>query len=392
MRRPLATVAALGLLLTAACGDDDAGSTTTTTTATAITPTTTAATPTTEAAAGGPIVFSGQGNDLVAYATEPPFERQVVVTNAADDPEGGRDVNGQICFDPDDRRRFVAGEDTDQGGEGDPGWGIFTLDGDAVGELEATQVAKLVPTYQGSDDNAENYGCGFLPDGRLVTTDVGNQAAGEPDGQLIVWFPPFGMEGNRYCKVDVALATGQGILVTDEHVHVAQARAGVFRYRIADLPTSDDAAGGCGGTDDTGAPFAAVAGEPFVTGDDVNQLPTPSGIAEGPDGRLYVASVFNGVISELRPDGTFVRTILRPRDGEVLGAAPYSTGTPLGLAVGDDGTIYYADIGVVIEPSVGPGERTGSVRRITFVDGEPQPPETMDAGLSFPDGVGIFVS
>jgi hypothetical protein len=40
---------------------------------------------------------------------------------------------------------------------------------------------------------------------------------------------------------------------------------------------------------------------------------------------------------------------------------------------------------------LGPGSGTGKVRRITFEDGEPQPPETMASDLAFPDGIGVFV-
>ena len=63
--------------------------------------------------------------------------------------------------------------------------------GNKVGSLKAKQVGKLQPTYQGATDNAENYGCGLLSDGRLLTSDIGNQADGRRNGQLIVWFPPF---------------------------------------------------------------------------------------------------------------------------------------------------------------------------------------------------------
>jgi hypothetical protein len=38
----------------------------------------------------------------------------------------------------------------------------------------------------------------------------------------------------------------------------------------------------------------------------------------------------------------------------------------------------------------GPGTRTGSVNRITFTNGKPNPPELMADGLQFPDGLGIW--
>jgi hypothetical protein len=345
-----------------------------------------------------PILLSPQGDDLIAYATEPPFDAQVVIRNADEDPEGGLDINGQVCFDPDDPKRFVVGEDTDQGPDNLPGWGIFEISGDRTGELDARQVAKLVPTYQTEFDTdesqPENYGCAWLPDGRVITTDIGNQATGDFNGQVIVWFPPFGFDNNAYCKIDVELATAQAALLDGEWLYVAEARRpAVSRYPVAELPTGPDAADGCGATDDTGAPLAEdVAKEPFIEPDDDNGLSTPSGLAQAPDGRLYVSSVINGVISEFDPDGTFRRMVLAPDDGEELGTEPLSVGTPLGLVVGPDGTLYYADIGIVIsEDGIGPGSEIGTVRRIEFSDDAALAPEVIDDGLRFPDGLGIYV-
>lgn len=376
--------AALLAAVASACADDGepgAGGGTTTSAATATT---------TTAPAGGLVVLNGQGNDLVAYASEPPFTRQVVVRNATDDSEHGLDMNGQICFDPQDPSRFVAGEDT---GQPNPpaGWGIFELDGDRVGELSARQVGKLTPTYQPADDEPENYGCGFLDDGRIVTVDVGSQATGGGTGQLIVWFPPFESREVRYCKLDVSLPTGQGVLVDGDAVYVAAARAGVFRYDVTTFPTSDDPFGGCTGRDATGAPVAeGVERTLFIEPGDANRLATPNAIAKGPGGRLYVSSVLNGVIAELDAGGRFLRAVLEPPAGETLGAEPFSTGTPLGLAVGPDGTVYFADIGIVIgDDGVGPGRSAGAVRRIRFEGGEPLAPETIDSGLTFPDGIGL---
>ncbi len=345
----------------------------------------------------GAIVFNGQGNDLVAYDGEPPFESQIVIPHHDEETEpDGLDINAQICFDPDNPRRFVAGEDTLQNTTGEPGWGIFELEGDRVGALSARQLAKLVPTYQETGGNAENYGCGYLPDGRILTTDIGNQAEGPGNGQLILWFPPF--EGHELgdiasCKLDITLATAQSILVDGDTVYVAAARGGVFRYDATTFPTGATPEEGCEGTDPIGGPMTtSVTRETLITGNEENGVATPAGIATGPDGQLYVSSVFTGVISEFTADGTFVRRVLEPPAGEVLGEQPYSTGTPLGIGVGPDGSIYYADIGIVATADgIGPGDGTGKVRRIAFIDGEPQTPEVMDEGLAFPDGIGIFV-
>jgi hypothetical protein len=338
----------------------------------------------------GVIVFNGEGNNLNAYAADPPFTKQNVIRNHDDDPNG-LDINAQICFFPDGSKRFIAGEDT---GQPNPpqGWGIFQLRGSKIGKLSAKKVGKLTPTYQPSNDNAENYGCGFLSDGRVLTTDIGNQASGPEDGQLIVWFPPFNTTKVRYCKVDVGIATAGGIYVDSKNrVYVPSGRAptaGVVRYS-GPFPTSDTAKGGCGANDATGAPMVtSVKKEQFIGLG--NGLAAPIAIVRAPKNDFYVSSVISGVINEYDADGGFVRTILQPPAGETLGETTFSTGTPLGLGVGPDGTLYYADIGITItSDGIGPGPE-GTVRRIRFVNGEPQPPETMGGGLAFPDGIGVY--
>jgi hypothetical protein len=336
------------------------------------------------------IVFSGEGNRLNAYAPDDDDRKQTVIETRAQDPNGW-DINAQICFDPDGSRRFIAGEDT---GQPNPpqGWGFFQLAGNEVGELSATRLGKLTPTYQSSADNAENYGCGFLSDGRLVTTDVGNQAGGDGDGQLIIWFPPFDSFDVRYCKLDITIGTaGQIYVAPDDTIYVASARVtpGIYAYEPP-FPTSNDAAGGCGRVDGTGAPLADAIDKSLFIPNDSN-IPTPNAIIASLVGTYYISSVINGVIAEYDQQGRFVRRILEPPAGETLGPVPYSTGSPFGLGIDSSGTLYYADIGIVVSSSgVGPGRRTGTVRRIPFDNGNPLPPITMDSGLSFPDGIGIL--
>ena len=346
--------------------------------------------PTPVATAG--IVFSGEANRLNAYDPSAGFAKQTVIERASLDPENGKDINGQLCFTagPDGTRQFIAGEDTGQGEPGIlQGWGFFRLDGDEVGGFSAPQIGKLTPTYQGGDDNAENLGCGFLSDGRLLTADVGNQRAGPGTGQLIIWFPPLDEPDPRFCKLDVEIGTAQFIAVDEQdHVYLTNARIGpgVYLY-TGPFPTSDDAAGGCGRIDGTGAPLVdegMVTKERFIA--DAN-IPTPSGIVLKPGGGLYVASVLNGVIAEYDSDGQFIRRVLEPPLRSTL---PRPGGAPAGLGLASDGTLYYADIGLAMGPrGPGPGRDLGTVRRIRFVNDEPQHPEILDTGLNFPDGIGI---
>ena len=70
---------------------------------------------------------------------------------------------------------------------------------------------------------------------------------------------------------------------------------------------------------------------------------------------------------------------------------PHATGTPQGLAVDSHGDLYYADLDIVWEEWMpGPGSN-GRVWRVRMgPSGEPQAPEVLLEGLSFPDGLGII--
>lgn len=386
MNRPTLLLFAVLVLVAAACSDDTADDATDeaadTTTSADSTTTTADAVPTTAGPApelGGNVALSGQGNDLVAYDLD--GNRQLVIPRASDDDPDSRDLNGQVCFL--DATTFIAGEDTGQPVTV-PGWGIFTLEGGTFDELRGVQIGKLIPTYRPADSQPEMFGCGVLADGRVVLTDVGNQAIGPGTGQLMMFFPPVTGDVTSYrgeitdhCKLDTEIATAQQIALDGDDVLVASARpptVGVWRY--TDLPVSLD-------------DCAPASKELFIDPAD-GGLGIANGITPAPDG-WYVSSVFTGAINEYDADGEFVREILRPPDGETLGAEPYSTGTPNGLATTADGTLWYADLGLVIrdDGGIGPGSGTGTVRVIRFVDGEPQPPEIIDEGLAFPDAIGV---
>jgi len=341
------------------------------------------------------VLFSPEGQDLNAYDVSNGNLRQAVISGNEEEADPVLpSVNGQVCFNS--SRQFVLGDDAGEPNP-PPGWGIFQLFGDRVGEFSVAQIARLIPSYIGGPEAGDNYGCGFLPDGRLLLTDIGEKVTGPGTGQLTIWFPPFHLipSENHYCKIDNAIATAGGIYIDDqERIYVASARndAGIYRYTGA-LPTSDDAAGGCGGVDELGAPFVdpgRITKELFIVGGDTN-IPSPNAVVSSGHGTFYVSSVINGVIAEYDASGKFVRRILEPPAGEMLGPQPYSTGTPLGIGVDSQGTLYYADLGLVVTPgNIGPGDHTGTVRRIRFENGQPLAPEIIDQGLRFPDGIGIL--
>jgi hypothetical protein len=357
------------------------------------------------------IVFNGEGNRFNAYDTAT-GQKQTVIHSAADaesgehtSPSDPRDINAQICFfeAKDGSTRFIAGEDTGQGShgtDGQPGWGIFELEGKKVGTLSAVQVGKLKTTFQTSDNaderapyesNPENYGCGLLSDGRVVTSDVGNQYPLTPNnGQLIVWFPDpvkgFDTYDVEHCKIDTEIPTSGGIYVdAQDRVYVASNRpsapvpdrlGGIYRYS-GDFPTSPA---------DCEAKAAAIEREAFILAKPGIELLTPSAITPSGKGTFYVSSVFDGRIAEYDEDGGFIRLVLQASPG----LPPYDTGTPYGIGVGPDGSIYYADLGVIATPP-GPGDHNGTVRRIRFDgDGNPLAPEIMDEGLEYPDGIGVL--
>ena len=343
------------------------------------------------------ILYSPEGNRLRRYDIEsikqPPLRQDVLIERAAADPGHGRDINGMVCLVPDGSGRFIAGEDTGQPAI-PPGWGVFDPDGTQVGKLTATYF--VLPM-------GDPFGCVFDSQGHLFTTEIGNDVTGEPNGQLIMWFPPYvGFPGapgtypnaehsTNFCKIAIDLGTSTSIAIDEQdRVYVASARnsglsanGSVLRYSPP-FPTGTDAAGGCGQVDALGSPLAdTVSAEVFVTD---ASIPTPTGIARAHIGNWYVSSVLNGVIAEFTPDGVFVRRVL----SAPAITFPISTGNPQGIAVDAAGDLYFADLQLALNPGgIGPG--SGKVRWIHFdAVGNPSPPTVIRENLAFPDAVSVL--
>lgn len=358
------------------------------------------------AAGAGELLYGTEGNRLHRFDVDtlgnPKVLADVFIERASPGETGGpgpttpggRDINGMICRFPDGSGRFVAGEDTGQVAVR-PGWGVF--------DANANQVGKLTATYleNPNDDRVgEPYGCAFDSQGRLFTTSVGEQALGAHTGQLILWFPPYdrfpgapgsypnGEISTGFCKIDVAIGTASGIVIdAQDNIYVASpASFQVLKYSPP-FPTGADAQGGCGRTDVTGQPLADESRanrSVFIQG---APLETFTGLALAKNGHLYVGQVLRGLIEEYDfgsdPNRAPLRTIVSPP-----GNPWETTGTPQGLAVGADGTLYYADLNIL--PTLQPGP-SGKFWRVRFdAKGNPQPPEAILTGLDFPDGVALL--
>jgi hypothetical protein len=339
------------------------------------------------------LLYSPEGNRLRRYDIDsiktPPLRQDVLIERAS---SGGLDINGMVCLVPGGDGRFIAGEDTGQPTI-PPGWGVFEADG--------TRVGKLAATYFVSP--GDPFGCVFDSQGRLFTTEIGIEIGGAPNGQLIMWFPPYdrfpGAPGTypnaerstNFCKISSALGTPTSIAIDDQdRIYVTSARASGFAgggsvVRFSPpYPTSPGAAGGCGQVDALGSPVAdGVQGEAFIVS---GTIPTPTGIARARNGNWYVASVLNGVIGEFDPSGALVRRVLTASQPGL----PTLSGNPQGLAVDADGDLYFADLQLTLGPGgIGPGP--GKVRWIHFDDlGNPAPPRIIRERLAFPDALAVL--
>lgn len=326
-------------------------------------------------------VLVAHGGGLLAVDTGS-YESQLLI-----DPADG-EVQGEVCFDPDAPRTFAIGTRS----EDSAGWAIYELSGAAVGSLTAERIAEFEPTHQGAP---RSFGCVFLPDGRLATTSTGGWGYDEATtGELLLWFPPFDGSAPRFCKLVQGMGTAGGValdadgslLVVDQRPDRGQRTGGVYRV-TGDLPTSPDAAGGCGGDDGAGGPLVddgRLSLETFIALDQNSQ--TPTDLAPTAAGTWLVSNIYTGYLHEYDADGAPVRRIAQP--GSTLPDGQLEAFTPYGIVEAPDGSIWVAHHGL---QGTSPSDGGGQLIVVRFgEDGAPMEKERIVRDLQAPDGIAVI--
>ena len=366
-------------------------------------------------AAAYEVVLSTQGEYMDGYLVNgKAFPPRVIV----DDPDphppdalteppfiGGRHLNGKVCFFPArvhaHRHQFVVADDEYREACLDPhppqarcsvtdpnspfyvghdldGWAVFSANG------KWTRQHINVPGTPAQDQNndpvgaRDPQGCVFLRDGRLFGTDVGSEITGVNDGALMVFFPggPSGGYGS-YCFLDKSLAD-PGMPAMDDagNLYVPEPQGARVTKFSPPYPSSPA---------DCNNPEHLVTTPPGKTTwlpGGTGGLSIPVSIVRVPHStHWYVAGVLGpAIINEYDADGKFVRNI-------VPAGVPKN---PLGMDVGRDGTLYYAELN--LDPATF-NPRCGSVSMVRFdKKKQPQPPQTLGQHLLFPDGITVIDS
>jgi hypothetical protein len=351
----------------------------------------------------------------VAFDTPDPADPSSITGTP---PFAGRHLNGKMCFFPrglGHNGNYVVADDTyreaclDTGtpqarcsvtrrgskfyiGKDPDGWGVFSKKGRWRKRHIHTAWPGFAETPQGMDPgqppqgNADPQGCVFDGAGNMYGNDVGTGDPTDPDpshhGALLVFFPGPQQRYDTYCFLDKDLSQA-GMPAMDEAGNIYVAETGMGRMWKFSPPFPS-------GPADCPGPDHLVTSLPTKTQFPVVASPTPAAIVRVPGtDHWYIDSVLlpgvpgsgGGSIDEYDANGTFVRNI-------VQNVPPGTLLNPIGMDVGSDGTLYYAELNLNMDTSTG----CGRVSQIRFVGGTPQAPEVLGQNLSFPDGITVVDS
>jgi hypothetical protein len=274
--------------------------------------------------------------------------------------------------------------------------GPFKMPGQSIG-------SDSPPTANGVFNNNQTYtGCVVGAHANVFANDIATAQGDYPppsSGRLVEWFAP---SYTTYCIVYGPTTGGTGPHHTDGSGGLAQpgmmalasngdllvpnvGTSSVLRFAKSSMPTS--AAQCPGGI----YPRSKVKISTFV------KVSFPAGVAKDPTCGCYAVSSYIG-----NPSIIWVTADGQPEAGrgsvpgtsiDDLGKAPNQY-NPFGLAFAPDGTLYFIDIHVVCKALLtgcGPGTNEGRVMKVTFTNGQPSTPVTINGGFDFPTSVTVCV-
>ncbi len=351
---------------------------------------------------------NAQGNQLDAYDVSELIPRTTMTTpipSHSHDPSAapgsdtvghGNDVNGQLCtiVQADGSVRYVMGEDSDQGdlplGVAQ-GWGIFEPTGGIAGPWTLSD--KIVPSYNftepPNDHLPDNTGCKAAADGEhLFLVDLGIGAFDvEGVGSLFIVYRDD--DGNfshdsSFCVLANDLTTAGYIAEhTDGSALVPESgrsSGGVVSRFSPPFPAEGDEAACKAYRESHGADERPNFIQPLFPLPFNPLTYVPISIVER-RGHYLVGNVVPGLIVEVDDEGNLVRPIVLLQGPGVAG-----------MAVGSDGTLYWANLGLIPCPTIlCPGPAAGTVWKLPFAPilDLPLLPIPLNLGLAFPEGMGI---
>ena len=361
------------------------------------------------------VVLSTQGEYLDAYFADGAggFKKKVLVH--PDDPtQGGRHLNGKVCFFPTNapeefHGKFVVADDTyreacvDQHqarcgitDENDPGFVGKDPDGWGVMNPDATWAKRVITT--GTADNhdfrgtSDPQGCAFDEHANLIGNDVGGGSPGQANGNVIMFFANSGYTEHCFLQTDIS-QPGQ-LVIENGVVYVPLSGGGMVLKLKPPFPAS---AADCVPKQQAGGDTVLVPDAAHTPKVDRLVIPgafTPTTMVrrptEGAPRTWYVASVLvTPTILEIVETPTATVSLGVPVRAMVL---PFVPQNPIGMDIASDGSaLFYAELNLSL-PDLSTGCGRVSLVRIDPVTGFAAQPEVIRENLAFPDGITVLPS
>jgi len=223
----------------------------------------------------------------------------------------------------------------------------------------------------GGEDDLESHDLdpadvAVAPDGSLLVAGYGNHRLFRVDGDGITDFPSPGCEFHQPWAV--AVESERVVYVVENELLEGGCRVRKLTRAVGECEplVCDDDGDGLPGPDPSWCEQTYACSRFPLAADGILGRPGRlEDLAIGPDGTVYAASADVGSVFAIRTDDSIVRVagtgvsggdcslLVPPEDGEYRLATQMELGTPVGIAVGEDGVLFIADENLHLVHAVG---------------------------------------